>query len=99
VFVTADAIRYQSADEFIENRGAAFRQRGAVYVSVWDDSITCRSACKLDPATLRVSDIETATNQEDAESCNALTDEYVEFDGRELRESDGVIFEYKGDGA
>jgi hypothetical protein len=98
IFVTAEEIKCQSSNDFLEKHGAAFRQREALYVSVWDDSITCRSACKLDPATLRVADIETATNQDDAESCDALTDEYVEFDGRELREADGIIFEYKGDG-
>ena len=99
VFVTADKICGQDAQEFIENQWAPFRQKEATYVSVWDDDITCRSSCKFDPATMRVSDIETAANQEDAESCSALTDEYVEFDGKELRESDGVVFEYKEDQA
>ena len=28
-----------------------------------------------------------------------LTDEYVEVDGKQLRESDGIVFEYKGDKA
>ena len=77
----------------------AFRRKEAAYVSVWDDHLTCRSACKFDPATLHVSDIEPASNQEDAESCSALTDEYVEFDDKQLRESDGVVFEYKGNEA
>jgi len=97
VFVTADTIRWESAYGFIEDQRAAFQRKEAVYVSVWDDTITCRSACKFDPATLHVSDVEPAANQEDAESCSALTDEYVEVDGKQLRESDGIVFDYKED--
>ena len=69
MFVTADEIKWQNAYEFIEDQRAAFGRNEAVYVSVWDDTITCRSACKFDPATLHVSDTEPAANQEDAESC------------------------------
>ena len=97
LFVTADEIKWQNAYSFIEEQRAAFGRKAAVYVSVWDDAITCRSACKFDPATRRVSDVEPAANQEDAESCSALTDEYVEVDGKQLRESDGIVFEYKED--
>lgn len=99
VFVTADTICWQNAYDFVEEQRAAFRRKEAVYVSVWDDTITCRSACQFDPATLHVSDIKPATNQEDAESCSALTDEYVEVDGKQLRESDGIVFEYKANEA
>jgi hypothetical protein len=95
VFITADAICWQNAYDFVEDQRAAFRRKEAAYVSVWDDHITCRSRCKFDPATLHASDIEAAPNQEDAESCSALTDEYVEVDGKQLRESEGVVFEYK----
>jgi hypothetical protein len=97
VFVTADTICCQNAYDFVEGQRASFRRKEAVHVSVWDDTISCRSACRFDPATLHVSDIETATNQEDAESCGALTDEYVEVDDKQLRESDGIVFEYKED--
>ena len=97
LIVTADEIKWQNAYSFIEEQRAAFGRTEAVYVYVWDDAITCRSACKFDPATRRVSDVEPATNQEDAESCSALTDEYVEVDGKQLRESDGIVFEYKED--
>ena len=99
VFVTADTIRWENAYDFIENQRATFRRKEAAYVSVWDDDITCRSRCKFDPATLRVSDIEPASNRENAESCSALTDEYVEVDGKQLRESEGIVFEYKGEKA
>ena len=99
MFVTADTIRWENAYDFVENQRAMFRPKEAAYVSVWDDDITCRSQCKFDPATLRVSDIEPASNHEDAESCSALTDEYVEVDGKQLRESDGIVFEYKGEKA
>jgi hypothetical protein len=99
VFVTAGEIKRQDAYEFIETQRAAFRWKDGGYVSVWDDDITCRSPCKFDPATARVSAVEKAANQEDAESCSALTDEYVEVDGKQLRERDGVIFEYKEDEA
>ncbi len=95
VFVTADTIAWQDSGDFIEGQRAAFGRKSAVYVSVWDDSTICRSPCKFDPATMRVSEIETAANQEAAESCSALTDEYVEVNGKELRESDGIVFDYK----
>ncbi len=95
IFVTANEIKWQNAYGFIDQQKAAFERKEAVYVSVWDDAITCRSACKFHPTTRRVSDIEMAENQKDAESSDSLTDEYVEVDGEQLRESDGIIFEYK----
>ena len=79
-------------DEFDYRRLTATQ---AVYVSVWDEAVTCRSACTFDPRTRKVSEIETALNQEDAEACSARTDEYVEVNGKQLRERDGIVFAYK----
>jgi hypothetical protein len=66
----------------------------AVYVSVFDDYLACRSRCLFDPETMRVYQIAPALNAEDAENANALTDEYVLVDGTELRADDGVKFDY-----
>jgi hypothetical protein len=68
--------------------------REATYTSVFDDSITCTSKCKYDTDTKTVSDIEDAENSDEADDANGLTDEYVTIDGHQLREADGVTFEY-----
>lgn len=68
--------------------------REATYTSVFDDSIVCTSKCKYDTATKTVSDIEDADNAEEADEANGLTDEYVTIDGHQLREDDGVTFDY-----
>ena len=39
-------------------------------------------------------DIELADNEDDAENADAMTDEYVTVDGKQLRKSDGVTFDY-----
>ena len=67
----------------------------ASYTSVFDDCIVCTTACDYNTKTKIVSNIEDAKNSDDAEDANSLTDEYVTLaDGTELRESDGVTFEY-----
>jgi len=66
----------------------------ATYTSVHDGSITCTSACKYNIKTKNCFDIEMADNAEDADNADALTDEYVMVDGKKLRESDGVTFDY-----
>lgn len=69
----------------------------ATYTSVFDDSIFCESDCEYDPKTKLVYNIEMAENAEDSavQDANALTDEFVTLpDGSELREKDGVTFEY-----
>ena len=68
--------------------------RNANYTSVFDDSIPCTSKCKYDTEARRVFDIEQAENAEDADDANGLTDEYVTIDGHQLRESDGITFDY-----
>jgi len=67
----------------------------AQYTSVFDDNIKCTSACMYDPNSMRVYDIATAENAEDAENADSRTDEYVTLpDGTELREDDDVTFDY-----
>lgn len=66
----------------------------ATYTSVHDDSIVCTSACTYNTKTQTCFDIETAENADDADDANGLTDEYVTVEGKELRESDGVTFDY-----
>ena len=69
----------------------------ATYTSVFDDSVSCVSACQYDPVTKTVSEIEQAENGDDPEvtEANALTDEFVTLpDGTELRADDGVTFDY-----
>ncbi len=69
----------------------------ATYVSVFDDWIVCESACLFNIGSCRVHSIEMAENAEapELEVANAVTDEYVRLvSGIELREEDGVVFEY-----
>jgi hypothetical protein len=69
----------------------------ALYTSVFDDgAVVCTSKCKFDPNSLRVFDIETAENADDANDTNARTDEYVTLpDGTVLRDADSdVTFDY-----
>lgn len=66
----------------------------AIYTSVFDDSIVCESECNYDADTKIVSDIDDAANSEDADDANSLTDEYVTVNGVQLREVDGVQFDY-----
>lgn len=66
----------------------------ATYTSVWDGGIEITTACEYDPTTKLVSDIEDS----DVEGVETLEDEYITLpDGTELREKDGIKFEYKGD--
>ena len=66
----------------------------AIYTSVFDDCIVCSSVCRYDTERKRCFDIETAANADEAEDANALTDEYVTANGKDLRADDGVRFEY-----
>lgn len=67
----------------------------ATYTSVFDGSVSCTSPCLFDEDARVVSDIEPAENNADAEFTHAITDEYVTLpDGTELREEDGVKFDY-----
>ena len=66
----------------------------AIYTSVFDDCIVCSSACQYDSERKLCFDIATAANADEAEDANALTDEYVTVGGKDLRDSDGVRFEY-----
>lgn len=67
----------------------------AIYVSVWDEDIVCESICEYNPKTKEVTDIEDADNCEDVDNADMKTDEYVLLtDETELRESDGVTFNY-----
>ena len=50
VFVTANTIRWENTYDFVEDQRAALRRKEAVYVSVWDDTITCRSLMRQDVA-------------------------------------------------
>lgn len=68
--------------------------REATYTSVFDNNITCTSKCKYDTDTKTVSDIEDAENAEEADDANGLTDEYVTIDGHQLRDADGVTFDF-----
>jgi hypothetical protein len=68
--------------------------REANYTSVFDDSLVCTSKCKYDTDTKTVFDIEIAENAEAADNANSLTDEYVTIDGHNLRDADGITFEY-----
>ena len=62
----------------------------AIYVSVWDDQVELRSACKFNPETKEVSNIE----QNDSEVDGQLTDESVEVNGESFNDDDGVTFNY-----
>ena len=66
----------------------------ALYTSVFDDCIVCSSACQYDTERELCFDIATAANADEAEDANALTDEYVTVNGKDLRANDGVQFEY-----
>lgn len=66
----------------------------AKYVSIFDGCIRCESECQFDPKTKTVSEIEIADNCDDAEDADSLTDEFVVVNGKELREKDGVTFDY-----
>lgn len=63
----------------------------AIYVSVWDGGIEVRTPCKYAPDAKTCFDIESS----DVEGAECLEDEYVLLpDGTELREEDGVTFDY-----
>lgn len=66
----------------------------ATYVSIFDDSIRCESDCEFDSETKTVTNIATAENSDDADTVDSLTDEFVIVDGKELRDKDGVTFDY-----
>ena len=67
----------------------------ATYVAVFDDYLVCRSRCSYRPESKTVTDIEAADNADEADHTNARTDEYVRLpNGTELREEDGVVFDY-----
>jgi hypothetical protein len=68
----------------------------AKYVSVWDSGdVVCESPCDYNPDTKVCTNIETAENADDAENADMLTDEFVVLpNGDELREGDGVTFDY-----
>lgn len=64
----------------------------ATYTSVWDGGIEITTDCEYDPNTKYVTDIGTS----DVDGVEVLEDEYVTLpDGTELREKDGIVFEYK----
>ncbi len=63
----------------------------ATYTSVWDGGIEVTTVCDYDPDTKTVTDIEDSG----VEGVDTLEDEYVTLpDGSELREDDGVTFDY-----
>jgi hypothetical protein len=80
----------QQREPTVADLGDALVQ-DATYTSVWDNGSTVPSACKYDPVAKRVHSIETA----DVTVEGTLEDEYVTLtDGTELREADGVVFDY-----
>lgn len=63
----------------------------ATYTSVWDGGINVETACEYDSETKVCTDIEDSG----VTGVETLEDEYVTLpDGTELREKDGVTFEY-----
>lgn len=71
----------------------------ATYVAVFDDTHRVKSACKYDPRTKRVFDIQQAdeTGQEIGGQADALTDEFVIVLVPcvvQLNKDDGVTFDY-----
>ena len=66
----------------------------AKYTSVHDDFLTLTSPCKYNPVSKTCFDIGEAEGSSAADHCDALTDEYVTVDGKQLREKDGVTFDY-----
>lgn len=65
----------------------------ATYTSVWDNGATITSPCQFCFESNVCYDIEMGgADPGDAQ----LVDEYVTVDGEDRRESDGVIFQYKG---
>jgi hypothetical protein len=68
----------------------------ATYTSVFDDVDSVTTPCKYDPRTKRVFDIrDVGDGVVILTDANSLTDEFVTLpDGTELREADGVKFDY-----
>ena len=63
----------------------------AIYVSVWDGGIEIKTTCKYDPISKTCFDIAPSG----VEGVECLEDEYVLLpDDTELREEDGVTFDY-----
>ena len=62
----------------------------ATYTSVWDGGIEVTTACQYNPDTKTVTDIEDSG----VEGVECLEDEFVTVDGHDLREEDGVTFDY-----
>jgi hypothetical protein len=63
----------------------------ASYTSVWDGGIRVTAPCEYDPDTKTVMNIE----QSGVDGVEDLEDEYVTLpDGADLREEDGVTFDY-----
>jgi hypothetical protein len=62
----------------------------AEYSSEWDDGYTLTTKCKYDPTLKLCFDIEDSGEAPDG----SLTDEWVTFEDKDLRESDGVRFDY-----
>jgi len=56
----------------------------ATYVSVWDGGYKIETSCEYDPATKKVTDIE--TEDVDDLDLDILTDEYIEFGDEEIRD-------------
>lgn len=61
------------------------------YTSVFDDAYTYTSACKYNTETMTAFDF---SDVECEENHDSLTDEYITVNKKELRESDGVTFDY-----
>lgn len=80
--VTSIAVVFEDAPFSVE----------ATYTSVWETGTGIPTPCKYDPTTKTVFNIEpSGVDVGDAQ----LTDEYVTLaDGTELREEDGVTFDY-----
>jgi hypothetical protein len=67
----------------------------ATYTSVFDDSITCTSNCKYDTESKTVSEIDLVESADNPDAyADSVTDEYVTVNGRQLREEDGVTFDF-----
>ena len=80
-------------DHGIDSRAKQY-DINATYTSVFDGEVVCTSDCMFNTKTRNCFDIELADNEDDAENADAMTDEYVTVDGKQLRKSDGVTFDY-----
>lgn len=62
----------------------------ATYTSIWEYGDAITTCCVYDPLTKRCTD----TKMSDALPTGSMVDEYVTFDGSQLRADDGVTFDY-----